>query len=236
MKKLIYIFTSLLFSAFSFGASAQSTVQTREVSGFNGVASSGPFNVHITMGNKESVKLDIDADLIDKVETVVEDGTLLIRFKKAERFAWKNHNIEKAEIYVSAKSLSAIVNSGSGNIEVTGPINTDNFKAVVSGSGTLKAGYVKATELHANLSGSGSIDVKGSANSINAIISGSGEIKGEEFKTESATVVISGSGNVYLKAEKELKATIIGSGTVYYSGNAQVSSHKIGSGSVTKVD
>ena len=83
MKKITYlILSSALFALVSINASAQG--QSRSVSGFSSVASAGPFNVHIKMDGNESVKVDADADVINDIETVVEDNTLKIRFKDRE--------------------------------------------------------------------------------------------------------------------------------------------------------
>src|ERR1700759_10807 len=126
MKRITFTLLSLmLLAAVSFKASAQSTTENRQVSGFSSVASAGPFNVYIKMDGTESLKIDADADVIKDIETVVEDGTLKIKFKDHENW---HHNIKKADVYVTAKSLSALANSGSGAIKVDGVISTSNFK------------------------------------------------------------------------------------------------------------
>ena len=238
MKKFALGLFAVLLMASTLKVSAQEvSEQTRSVSGFNGVSSAGPFRVHIIMGNTESVKLNIDAEYIDKVETVVENGNLAIRFKKSESGWSHSYNLHTADVTVTAKSLSSLVNSGSGSITVDGAISSDDFKAILSGSGTINAPSVKVSnELNARISGSGSINIGGSSASVNAQISGSGEIKAKEFSTQDATITISGSGSVYVKADKQLTANLVGSGNVYYAGNAQTNTHKVGSGTVQKMD
>jgi Putative auto-transporter adhesin, head GIN domain len=238
MKKFALGLFAVLLMASTLKVSAQEvSEQTRSVSGFNSVSSAGPFRVHIIMGNTESVKLNIDAEYIDKVETVVENGNLAIRFKKSFSGWNQISNLHTADVTVSAKSLSALVNSGSGSVTVDGVITADDFKTVLSGSGEITAPSVKVSnELTARLSGSGSINIGGSSAVVNAQISGSGEIKAKGFSTSTATVTISGSGNVYLKADKQLTANLVGSGNVFYAGNAQTNTHKVGSGTVQKMD
>src|SRR3978361_819588 len=107
MKRLVFVLLSAaLLSAVTINASAQ---ESRSVSGFNSVASAGPFNVHIKMDGNESKKVDADAYSINYIETVVDGNTLKIRFKDHE---WRHRNIHKAEIYVEAKSLNSLINSG----------------------------------------------------------------------------------------------------------------------------
>jgi hypothetical protein len=230
MEKIAYIlFASAVFALMSVNASAQG--ESRQVSGFNAVESAGPFNVHIKLDGNESVKVDADADVINDIETIVEDNTLRIRFKDRE---YRHHNIHKAEVYVEAKSLESLVNSGSGGIKVDGVISAGNFKATLSGSGNISTA-VKSSGVHAVISGSGSIKLSGSAGDANFVITGSGEIEGKDLKTNSVTAVITGSGNIYVEADKSVTAHITGSGNVIYSGNAnEMNSRYTGSGRVTR--
>src|SRR5581483_15242 len=201
MKRLTYfILSAALISVTAAKVSAQG--QSRQASGFNAVASAGPFNVHIRLDGNESVKVDADADIVNDIETVVENNTLKIRFKDRE---WRHHDIHKAEIYVEAKSLDALTNSGSGSVKVDGTIDARSFKATLSGSGNISTS-VKAEDIHAVISGSGSISLSGSAGEANFVVTGSGEIAGKKLKANSATAVITGSGNVYVNADKSISA------------------------------
>jgi len=207
--------------------------QTRPVSGFSSIASSGSFHVYVKIDGTESVKVSADDAIIDKIETVVENGTLKIRFKK--EFGWNDHGNKKADIYVTAKSLSSLINSGSGSLKVDGAASASTFKLVLSGSGSITAATVKAEKIDGAISGSGNININGgSAAEAHIAISGSGSFDAKGLKTESTKVSISGSGNVYINAEKELSASLIGSGSVRYTGNASVNTSKLGSGSVSK--
>jgi hypothetical protein len=221
----------MLLSMAAINASAQ---ESRQVSGFNAVASAGPFNVHIKIDGTESVKVDADANIINEIETVVEGGTLQIKFKNHEN--WRHNDIHKAEIYVTAKSLNALTSAGSGSMDVEGTINTNDFKVILSGSGNINTS-VKSDGLRAVISGSGSIKLKGSANNADVTITGSGQVEARDLKTESVKAVITGSGSVSLIAEKSVSAHITGSGNVNYTGNASVvDSRYIGSGRVNKAD
>ena len=236
MKTRLTLFLALLLMLTIASQTAFAKVtadQTRPVSGFNSIASSGSFHVYVKIDGTESLKISADDAIIDKIETVVENGTLKIRFKK--EFGWNNHGNSNADIYVTAKSLSSLVNSGSGSIKVEGAASASTFKLVLSGSGNITAASVKAEKIDGVISGSGNINVNGgSAADAHIAISGSGSFDAKGLKTESTKVSISGSGNVYINAEKELSASLIGSGSVRYTGNASVHTSKLGSGSVSK--
>ena len=198
------------------------------------MASAGPFDVHVNINGTESVKISAKADVINEIETVVEDGTLKIKFKHHDD--WNHGDTGPIDVYVTAKSLSSLANAGSGSIKVEGTVTGGDVSIVLSGSGDIESS-VKAGNLHASISGSGNIHLSGSADETKVNIAGSGEMKGRELKTGSASVSITGSGSAYFTAEKTVSARIVGSGNVVYSGNATVTESKtIGSGSISKAD
>jgi len=232
MKKIIFsLVASLLTISAAFNASAQTV--TRNVSGYNGIACGGPFNVFIKIDGTESVKLDVDADVVDDIKTEVENGILKVEFKDH----WKSHrNIQRANIYISAKTVGFLANSGSGNTTVDGVMTTEHAKIALSGSGNIKTA-VKSATLDLKISGSGSIDVKGSTGMADCRISGSGEINGKSLNTETVEAAIAGSGNVNIAASKSVSARIAGSGSVEYSGTATIGETRYaGSGRVNKVN
>lgn len=231
MKKISFtLFAIILFAAAALKSSAQ-TEQTRQVSGFSSVASSGSFNVHVKIDGTESLKISADKDIIDDIETVAKDGTLRIGFKNS--FAW-HRNMGKVDIYVTAKALSGLSNSGSGSIKVDGELHGSNIDLHVSGSGSITAS-AKSETLNAHISGSGSIALTGNTNDAKLEITGSGQLNGKEFKTGSANVRLSGSGSAYINADKTISAHISGSGSLVYRGSATITdSCTSGSGRIRK--
>ena len=242
MKKTIYAFIGLsyLLSASSLSTSASTLVtitkgriqdgNQRSVSGFRGIASSGSFDVRITMGNKETVRLEGDEDQIREIETVVEGGVLKIRSKK-HNWNWRPKG--KVTVYVTARNLNNLTLSGSGHMVVNGEVNADHLNTTLSGSGSI-ALTADADEYEGTISGSGNISVKGRAEKAEIQISGSGDFDGKNLKTSTADVNVSGSGNVSIVADKTLYAKVSGSGDISYGGNPKVSQSKSGSGNISR--
>jgi hypothetical protein len=231
MKKIsLTLLAIILAITATLKASAQ-TEQTRQVSGFNGIASSGSFSVHVKIDGTESLKISANENIINDIETVVKDGVLRIGFKN--NFSWHN-NTGKVEVYVTAKSLATLSNSGSGSIKVDGNLTGNNVDVHISGSGSVASG-VKAEGFHAHISGSGSVDLTGSASDATLEISGSGQMNAKEFKTGTLKVHLSGSGNAYVNADKSISAHISGSGSLLYKGTASMTDISTsGSGRVKK--
>ena len=207
------------------------SIEERQVSNFNGISSSGAYDVYIKMGNTESLKIEGDGDLIKNIETKVEEGTLKIRNSKTSS-GW-NWNNRKTKIYITAKSLNHLSLSGSGEMELSNTIKTDKLNTSVSGSGSIRLD-VTTKIYNAAISGSGKINASGITQSANIAVSGSGEFEGRKLNTKTADIKVSGSGNVLIHADDHLNAHLSGSGNITYSGNAQVNQVKSGSGRITK--
>lgn len=206
--------------------------ESRNVAGFHSISSGGSFEVYITMSNKESLRLEGDKEQLENVQTKVENGVLKIQYKKSTYFSLRQ--TKKVKVFITAKELTTIGLSGSGNISVTGALKTGTVSASVSGSGHISFA-AKVNHMNATVSGSGGIKANGSATSATITVSGSGTFEGQDLHSQTTEVKISGSGWVKIYAEKSINAKISGSGNLYYSGNASVNLKKSGSGSVSKI-
>ena len=207
--------------------------ETRNVSGFSGISSAGSYNVIITMGNTESLKLEGDAEQIAEIETVVEEGILKIRNKKRSG-SWNRNWNGKVNVYVNAKALKSITLSGSGDIDVKGVVKSADVTTTLSGSGSISL-TVDAKNYAATISGSGEIEVKGKTENAKINVNGSGDFEGDGLRTSVASARVSGSGDISINADKALDAAMSGSGNIRYGGNANVKSTKSGSGRISKL-
>src|SRR5690606_20058613 len=181
--------------------------ETRNVSGFHAVANSGSIVVEVRLDNRESVRLEGDEAAIRQIETVVEGGTLKIRFKdQSGRTNWG-----KVTAHVSAKQLDGLTQSGSGSISVSGVISGGELNVALSGAGRIR--LEAGTELlKAVVGGSGRIRAAGLAVRCNASSSGWGRFDGRDLETHAASVKVSVAGGVDSHIGDQLDASISGSG------------------------
>ena len=207
------------------------SIEERKVSNFNGISSSGSYDIYIKMGTTEDLRIEGDEDYIKNIETKVENGTLKIRNSKSgSGWSWTNRG--KTKIYITAKSLNNLSISGSGNMVVNNTINSDRLNTNVSGSGTIRLNMI-TTNYNAAVSGSGHIIATGQAKKASIALSGSGGFEGRNLKTTTTDIKVSGSGNAAVYADEQLNASLSGSGNITYSGKAQVNQIKSGSGRIT---
>ncbi|MGQ7854054.1 head GIN domain-containing protein [Pedobacter sp. WC2501] len=206
----------------------------REVKNFNGVATAGPINVIVTLGNSESCRLEGDADALASIVTEVKGRVLVIRPQTSITSWSRKYEGKKITAYVSVRELASLTVSGDGSLTVNGKISTGSLTTTVSGSGNIKA-TADVDDYSGVISGSGSINITGGADRTKVVISSSGTFAGKSFSTKTLNSTISGSGTVNIAVSESIRAVISGSGNVNYSGNPTVDKTVIGSGGVRKM-
>jgi len=206
----------------------------REVKNFNGVASAGPINVIVTLGNTESCRLEGDSEAIASIVTEVKGNVLVIRPQTSITSWSRKYEGKKITAYISAKELASLTVSGDGNLTVNGKISTGSLTTTISGSGSIKA-TADVDNYSCVISGSGAINITGGADHAKVVISSSGTFAGKSFSTKTLNSTISGSGTVNIAVSESIRAVISGSGNINYSGNPSIDKTVIGSGGVRKV-
>jgi len=201
--------------------------EMRSISGFNSINSELPADVYFTPGSVCEVGIEAQQNIIDEIETVLNDGKLTLRVKR--NINLRSH--ERIRVNITAPDISEIYLKGSGNIYVTGTFITGDLNLKVSGSGSMSVPGIEATRLTAAISGSGDMIIgSGHAEQETLEISGSGNIDALGCAAEKSSVKISGSGNIKVFATETLKVKISGSGDVYYKGNPSLDVDINGSG------
>jgi Putative auto-transporter adhesin, head GIN domain len=204
--------------------------EIRTISDFSGVKSSIAGKINYTIGPVFKVELIAQSNILDVLETSKDNGHLLIKVRNGVRIK----NNEDIVVNISAPAADYLHLSGSGDLYVSGEINSANVDLDISGSGNIVVSNVIVTNnLKANISGSGGISVQtGKAKSEDLNISGSGHLTLDGVAAENVKARISGSGNLRVNASQSLDATISGSGSVLYLGHPLVSTNISGSGKV----
>jgi hypothetical protein len=251
MKKIILTFCFLTLIA-TLRASAQKE-QTRQVSGFTAIANNGSFDVKVKVDGTESVRVVSDRNEYDKIETVVENGTLRIGSKRS--MGWGDGIRGNVTVYVSAKSLSAIKSNGSGDITVSGDLHGSSAEVSNSGSGEVRiGGNVSGERISVRMVGSGDTRIDGTleGQNVDVSVTGSGNIttgvKAGDLRAHltgsgnitltgsaaNASVVVSSSGDI--KAQNlrggNVEASITGSGNIKIGADKTLKLHLSGSGNI----
>jgi hypothetical protein len=211
-----------------------SKIEDRHLSGFNAVSLGGSFDVYITQGSTESVKVEAPDNVIDHIITEVDNGTLKIYNKNDNGFHWDDlfGGHKKIAVYVTAKDIISVSVSGSGDMFFREGIHTNSLRLRVSGSGDM-IGKVDVKSLESSISGSGDMKISGRADNSAVSVGGSGDYAGRGLVTVNTSVRVSGSGDASINASSSVNASVSGSGDIRYTGGAKnVVSAKSGSGDI----
>jgi len=203
--------------------------QEREVSEFSKVHLKGSGKVFLTPGEKQSLEIKTDDNIMPLIESDVSGNKLTI--------SHGNHHLRPTsfEAYITLENLEGVRISGSGDIIGKGRFVTDTLYAEISGSGDMDL-EVETGLLETKISGSGSIHLAGKAEDYTVSISGSGKINAFDVDAKHVSLKVSGSGDCRVSASESLDAKISGSGDVYYRGRPQINTKISGSGSLKSRD
>jgi len=203
--------------------------ETRSARDFHAVELDLSGDVELRVAEQFSVEVQAQENLLHLLKTEVDGGRLKIYFSE---------NVSRSEdikIRISGPSFDGLSVAGSGKITVQTPIQSERMNASIAGSGDLIIQQATFGALDCNISGSGSMELGGTANATQVTISGSGDVQAKQLSSNEMRARIAGSGSVTAHVVQVLKADIAGSGDIFYSGDPSVESNIAGSGTVKKL-
>ena len=207
-KPVVLLIALLLSTCTVTRGSGNVITETRSVDAFDSVSVSNAIDVRIEVGGDHSVVLEGDDNLVEIVRTRVNGSTLRIDNEPGQTFVFG-----AVTARISMPALTGID---------------------VSGSSSVRADGIDAGTVDLGVSGSGSIDLSGSASNLEVDVSGSGSVDCAAFDVDNADISVSGSGSVVVSVENALRASVSGSGSIEYIGSPSVQSDVSGSGSVSQ--
>lgn len=207
MKKQLILFMITLFTVVSLHAQNK---ETRNVGTFTEIAFRVPGKLYLRQGSPQKVEIEGKKDILDKIETDVDGGRLVIENDDRN---WKWGNDDEVNVYITVKDISGLNVGGSGDIIGETKITTKDINLNVSGSGNMKVEVEASGELESDVSGSGNIDLKGTCSSFNSDVSGSGRVNVSLRASGDAEFGVTGSGKIEATGSADkVKTSISGSG------------------------
>ena len=208
-------------------------VEDRNVSGFDQIAMAGAGQIIITQGDKESLSIETDDNLLEYISSEVKGDTLEIDFTKDIILSSGARNSLQPSagfvFRISVIDLERVSVSGAADI-YSDKLKTDRLVINFSGAGKIKIGDLNASWLDVSLSGAGDVDLAGKVESQDITISGLGHYGAFNLESQEASVSISGAGGAELWATETLDVVISGAGDVDYYGSPSVNPEITGLG------
>ncbi len=239
MKTKLFFIVCLATSSTLF---AQVTKKALELPEFKSIYVNSNYTVYVKQTNKQEVNVEALTDIFSASDIKVENGVLMVNIERKpenpNKSLWAKIDDIKLnptmKLYVSMKNIEELqVNSG-GKIISENSLASNNLSLAVNGNGSMDVD-IKGDILKTEVSGSGSLALRGYATSLDALLSGSGTINGYTCPVENAKVKVTGSGSCELNVSNMIDAMVMGSGQIKHKGNTKNTQKKIyGSGSVDR--
>lgn len=239
MKTKIFTVVLCLFGQLTF---SQVTKKVLELPEFKSIYVNSNYTVYLKQTNKQEVTVEALTEIYSVSEIKVEDGILMVNIDRKpdspNKSLWSKIDDLKLnptmKLYISMKNITELQVNGGGKIIAENSLATGNINLAVNGNGNMDVD-LKGDIVKAEVTGSGSIALRGYATSLDALISGAGTIKGFNCPVETAKVKVSGSGICELNVTATIDAVVAGSGLVKHKGNTKNAQKKIyGTGSVDR--
>jgi hypothetical protein len=204
--------------------------ENRNLSDYDKISVAGSFDIKLVKGKEGAISINADENLMEYLETEVENGHLKIHPEKG----YQLKSAKKITITVSFETIDAISLAGSGNVSTADVLNASELNLNLAGSGEINLS-ISTKNLTSHIAGSGNIKLSGNSDVLRCDIAGSGNLEGDDLKATASHINIAGSGNVKVHAVSEIHSKIVGSGDVIYTGNPAIEKSKsVGSGSIRK--
>jgi len=211
MKTILSIFMGIL----CLNATAQK-IENREVKDFTGIKCDGITQVFLTQANTNTVKVEANKYLINKIETKVKNGVLIIKVQTGKRNF--NRDEDSIKIYITMKILNKIELEGASSIQSLNTINTDKFKISAEGAASINLD-VNVNEISLTLSGASTTNLKGKTAVLNTNVSGASLLNTLDLEAQNVTIDASGASIAKVFSSKSLTADVSGISVVKYAGN-----------------
>lgn len=224
MKKHFLFFIGICWAFMAFSQEEKKLVfdanaQARSVGVFSGIEISGAISLYLSQGKESAVAVTAsDADLLEKIKTVVRNNVLYISLD-TRGMSWKKWGNTGIKAYVTFENLSKLEASGACNIKTVGTMKLDDLKIQLSGASDF-TGEVDVDNLRVDVTGASQANLKGKAEKAQMIATGASSIKSFDLISSYCKIDASGASSIRVNVSKEMSAEASGASSIQYKGEA----------------
>jgi hypothetical protein len=203
--------------------------ETREVADFDEVSVCCGMHLLLEQGDSESVRLEGDDNILDKIKTSVKGDTLVIEYETG----LKNiRPTKRVRAYVVMPVVRGVKTSGGSKLTASELI-ADDFELSVSGGGSADIDYLEADTLTLDASGGGSVNIaSGEVDDQSVKVSGGGDYSAADLKSQTAELDAEGGGNATIWVVDELDVSASGGSKVQIYGTPRITQNTSGGSSI----
>ena len=233
MKKIVFLsfvglfFTSLVYAQKNKNDESRETIEgngkkvTRDVtvSSFDALQASGVYELKLSQGNTESVKIEADENLHEYFNVHNEGNKLVIDMDKIKNKNLKNTG--KMKVYVTFKNLKELDLKTVGDVSSQEQLSFDDLDLSTKNVGDVDL-KLSVKKLDLNIKSVGDVKLSGKANEAVVKNKGVGAFKAGDFVVQIMNIENQGVGSAEVNAEKDLKVKDTFLGKVTNKGGATV--------------
>ncbi len=225
------------------GSGAMIEETRHEGAEFHTIGANGVVDVEyarVDEADKQGLKLHIDDNLAEYIETSVSSGELSVDVKPFTSIMPS----QGAHITIYGQELREIRSSGTADLSAEAvPVEGSSFRLSSSGTGDVTAGLRGAEELDVHSSGTGDVVVEdggkatgNAAAQLDVTMRGTGDLDAQGFPVQAAEVTTTGTADLRLTVSESLTGTQSGTGDIYYSGRPAIDIDSSGTGDIRYVE
>ncbi len=189
------------------------------VSSFEILKASGIYELRLSQGDKESVKIEADENLHQYFNVKNEGNSLVIDMDKLKKVNLKTKS--KMKVYVTFKKLKEMELKTVGNVASDENLSFENLSFKNRSVGNVDIDLT-VNKLELSNTSVGNITLDGKAQDVNVINTGVGSLHAGNFVVQTMNIENSGVGNAEVNAQKNLKVKDSFLGKVKNKGAAPV--------------
>jgi hypothetical protein len=221
LSTLTFLFNAAAVAQNSERIEGNGKVVTRDVAvtSFDVLDASGIYELRLSQGDKESVKIEADENLQEYFTVKNEGSKLVIDMQKL-----KNKNLDiksKMKVYVTFKSLKELDLKVIGNIVSEETLSFNDLTIINKNVGNLNL-KLTANKITMDNKSVGNVTLSGKADDAVFNNKSVGSLKAGDFVVQTVNIDNAGVGNAEVNAEKGLKVKENFLGKVKNRGNAPV--------------
>lgn len=198
--------------------------ETRPVGYFSEVVLTGLGSIQLEQGERPSLTVQADENLLPYLETKVEGDQLKLGI--ADGICIQQSDVG-VTYFVTVKDLDLLYIIGAGDVQLD-RFEAETLNIQLDGSAHISMNTLNVGSVETRFNGTGTIELAGYADSQSVHLNGVGQYQAGDLISESTQIELNGTGNVEVWAVDDLQVEMNGVGTVSYFGNPELSTSTSG--------
>lgn len=194
--------------------SALAASQDRDVPAFDAVQLTAGMRGKIAIGPRRPVHLEAPEEILARLETVVEDGKLIVRFKEG-MVRWSDGS--GIRVTIQTPELHGVGASG-GSIVEAAMTRAERGRIEASGGSEVHVRDVDAAAVKLRASGGSVVEIHGAADTLDAQLSGGSRLEGGDLAVRDLDVEGSGGAVVEIRVSDVVRGALSGGSRVHVRG------------------